>query len=205
MSSVLNGCSAPQCIKHGNTSNMVMHLKIHNRIAFNFYPELPHMPMSENTSVWVKTQVHEYTSNMWWCSDKSTWKGRNTNECCLLWVHIYDCHLPTGPSPPSSTIFNQPSPPRPSLEPAAVTYSPPHLLPKAHSGNMVDICLGWVSPSSPSLGGLPYYWLTEMPPEVNIHAMYNRKLTEVYLLLILYTSVQRYISCNLQSRCLESN
>ena len=46
------------------------------------------------------------------------------------------CYLPTGAPPSSSTISSHPSPPPPSLEPAVVTSSLPHLLPQAHSGNI---------------------------------------------------------------------
>ena len=50
--------------------------------------------------------------------------------------------LPAGLSPPSSTFSDCTSPPPPSLEPAIVqrvTYS--HLLPQAHSGNVVAMCI----------------------------------------------------------------
>ena len=60
----------------------------------------------------------------------------STVVCSAL--HIYNCYLPTGPLPPSST----PLPP-PSLVPAVVT-SPPHLLSQPHSGNMVASCLSWL-------------------------------------------------------------
>ena len=61
--------------------------------------------------------------------------GRNTNECCFSRVHCgmfscTVCYLPTGPPP----FFSFPPPP--SLEPAAVTSFPPHLLPQPYSGNM---------------------------------------------------------------------
>ena len=103
-----------------------------------------------------------------------------SSQWCVQ-LHIYDCYPSKGPPPLSSTISNHPSPPRPSLEPATVTYSSPHLLPQANSGNTVANCLDcWVSHSFSSLGGLPYYWLTYMPSEVDIHAMYNRKLGQRY-------------------------
>ena len=53
------------------------------------------------------------------------------------------CCLSAGLSPPSSTFSDHTSLPPSSLEPAIVqrvTYS--HLLPQAHSGNVVAMCIG---------------------------------------------------------------
>ena len=57
------------------------------------------------------------------------------HKCCFSRVHCgmfscTVCYLPTGPPP----FFSFPPPP--SLEPAAVTSFPPHLLPQPYSGNM---------------------------------------------------------------------
>ena len=62
-------------------------------------------------------------------------RGRNSNEGCFSRIQCgmfscTFCYLPTGPPPSFSP------PPPPSLEPAVVTYSPPHLLPQPHLGNM---------------------------------------------------------------------
>ena len=74
-----------------------------------------------------------------------TSKTMNVSTVVRKAAHIHFvavCCLPTGFSPPLSIFSDHTSPPPSSLEPAMVqrvTYS--HLLPHAHSGNVVTMCI----------------------------------------------------------------